>query len=387
MIGLRYPKPRYLLLILLSFSIGIGANAWAADGRILSWVGDVKVNGQPVTSETPLNRGDKIVTGSNSSVRIVLADNSVLDIKPSTEIDLTDFIYDESDHSQDVQEIGLIEGTLRFISGLIGQNDPKKISIRAGSSTIGVRGSFITISFDRVIVIADSSIGELTLIFDNGASCTAVYGQGCSGNTLTQETTVVPDPIPDSVNDVARLIAESDPENPEDVAKIQAAIVDMEGGGTDQALLIAVLSNNREALNISPEVVTQTIVNIVVVNPAAAYGAVLMGSVVDPSLTDSISEATSEVASPEVQESINDAIDTADGLLESFEARADPVDAGESAEAEEETEETEETQETEQTQQSEDTADPAQTPEPTTSTESTGEALPPVAPPPVGSGE
>ena len=66
--------------LLLTLLLATATNAWSADGRILNFEGDVRVNGQPVTTNTVLQREDTIVTAEGASVRIVLSDNSVLDL-------------------------------------------------------------------------------------------------------------------------------------------------------------------------------------------------------------------------------------------------------------------------------------------------------------------
>ena len=74
--------PHCLLFLLLM----VGVNAWSADGRILSFEGDVRVNGEPVTADTLLSRDDTITTASGATVKIVLSDNSVLDLEGGSEI-------------------------------------------------------------------------------------------------------------------------------------------------------------------------------------------------------------------------------------------------------------------------------------------------------------
>jgi hypothetical protein len=134
--------PRFLVLL---FAV-VSFNAWSADGRILSFEGDVRVNGQPVTPDTPLNKDDTITTGEGASVRIVLSDNSVLDLDGSSEILISDYSFDAADSEENTSQVDVLAGTLRYVSGHIAKDDPENVSFTAGNSTIGVRGTFITIS-------------------------------------------------------------------------------------------------------------------------------------------------------------------------------------------------------------------------------------------------
>ena len=134
--------PRFLVLLLAVVSF----NAWSSDGRILSFEGDVRVNGQPATTNTVLQREDTIVTADGASVRIVLTDNSVLDLDSESEIQLSDYSYDPSDSEENTSKVDVLAGTLRYVSGRIAKDDPENVSFTAGNSTIGVRGTFISIS-------------------------------------------------------------------------------------------------------------------------------------------------------------------------------------------------------------------------------------------------
>ena len=129
-----------LLLVLVS------AGAWSADGRILSFEGDVRVNGEPITAETLLNSADTITTGPDASVKIVLSDNSVLDLDGGSEILISDYSFDADEPEANSSKVDILAGTLRYVSGRIAKEDPENISFTAGNSTIGVRGTFISIS-------------------------------------------------------------------------------------------------------------------------------------------------------------------------------------------------------------------------------------------------
>jgi hypothetical protein len=124
----------------------VSAAAWSTDGRILSFEGDVRVNGELVTADTLLNREDTITTGPASSVKIVLSDNSVLDLDSGSQILISDYSFDPEEPSSNASKVNIVSGTLRYVSGRIAKEDPENISFTAGNSTIGVRGTFISIT-------------------------------------------------------------------------------------------------------------------------------------------------------------------------------------------------------------------------------------------------
>ena len=135
---------RYVVL-LVPLLLG-AANAWSGVGRILIFEGDVRINGEQVTAATELNQDDVVTTGEDGSVKIVLSDNSILDLEEDSEIEINDYSFNPSDSEENNSDIGVLAGTLRYVSGKIAKDDPENVSFSAGTSTIGVRGTFISIS-------------------------------------------------------------------------------------------------------------------------------------------------------------------------------------------------------------------------------------------------
>jgi hypothetical protein len=142
---MRYVLPSRVLLFLL---VATSINAWSADGRILSFEGDVQVNGQPVTADTVLKREDTVTTAPGATVKIVLSDNSVLDLDGGSKILISDYSFDPAEPEANTSKVDILAGTLRYVSGRIAKDDPENISFTAGNSTIGVRGTFISISVE-----------------------------------------------------------------------------------------------------------------------------------------------------------------------------------------------------------------------------------------------
>ena len=104
------------------------------------------VNGQQVTAATVLNKDDTVATGPDASVQIILSDNSVLDLESDSEIDINDYSFNPSEPEENTSQISVLAGTLRYVSGKIAKDDPENVSFTAGTSTIGVRGTYISIS-------------------------------------------------------------------------------------------------------------------------------------------------------------------------------------------------------------------------------------------------
>jgi len=144
---MRYLSLTGSLMLFVSLALA-SSTAWSAVGRILSFEGDVRVNGEQVTADTPLNKDDTVVTGPDGLATIVLSDNSVLDLESDSQIEINDYSFTPSKPEDNTSQIGVLAGTLRYVSGKIAKDDPNNVSFSAGTSTIGVRGTFISITVD-----------------------------------------------------------------------------------------------------------------------------------------------------------------------------------------------------------------------------------------------
>jgi len=327
---LRFLVP---LLLLLTGAVG----AWSADGRILSYEGDVRVNGQAVTANTVLNREDTIVTAAGASIKIVLSDNSVLDIDSDSKVQLSDYSYNPAEPEKNKSEIGVVEGTLRYVSGLIAKEDPDDVGFIAGNATIGVRGSFTAIEVNGgVVVNVEAMIGEATLVQDRGDgqkdSIIVPTGQTTQKDPVTGKTLLAPSTAIDPVNEVVHAIAAvapdasgglptdegcsegvkpqrtvARPDYDTDTAKAIADELAKLSKG-DLMLVIAVLINNARHLCIDSNAVAAAVAMIATVRPDLAADIVFVASLLDPEHADIFTDSAVKAA-PDQAENIKNAED------------------------------------------------------------------------------
>jgi hypothetical protein len=300
-----FRQSRYLFLLLLILS----SNLWAADGHLIQVSGQVRVNGLIADDSAKINKGDKITTGAGASVKLVLTDGSVIDIKSESEIDINDYLFAPEDEGKNTSDISIIKGALRYISGLIAKTDPTKISFLAGTATIGVRGTYSQIAYDGKIVKVDSSVGIMTITFTGQP--TSVVGTGQSGVASTQTATVAIalSTVPDAVGELAKLIAKS----PKDTTAIEDAMAKL--STEDLALTVAVLINNARALNVDPATITATVASVVSVKPAAAAIIVVVASILDKTNAETYKDAAIGAA-PGQTNAIENAVEKANKIID-----------------------------------------------------------------------
>ncbi|HYB98016.1 MAG TPA: FecR domain-containing protein [Candidatus Limnocylindrales bacterium] len=99
---------------------------------------------QPIAVGDPVFENDTIKTRAESSLGVTLKDGTTLAAGPDTVLSLDDYAYAPHD-----QQLGLIarvsQGTLDFVSGLIGKMAPETVSVVTPTGVIGLRGTHFVV--------------------------------------------------------------------------------------------------------------------------------------------------------------------------------------------------------------------------------------------------
>jgi hypothetical protein len=132
--------------------LGFTATASAAD------VGEIKVvqgaahlergNARlPVKVGMPVQESDKVVTGTDGTVGITFADNSLLSVGPSSVLAIDRYVFDSTTHAGQFDST-LSKGTLAVISGKMVKQSPDAMRVRTPSAIMGVRGTEFIVRVD-----------------------------------------------------------------------------------------------------------------------------------------------------------------------------------------------------------------------------------------------
>lgn len=136
---------RWLTLVCLLTCVPV---AWAqlGAGRVMAVNGVAKaVNAQgqerALEKGAEVFAGEKIVTGEGGLVQMRLHDGGYLSVRPSTEMVIDRFAYDEKDAANSNFLVSLVRGGFRSITGMIGRTNPAAYQIRTTTATLGIRGT------------------------------------------------------------------------------------------------------------------------------------------------------------------------------------------------------------------------------------------------------
>ena len=147
------PKPITAVLILLITAWVTAAGAVGAEdaGIVKSVDGQAFVvrSGEAFQAEvnTPVKKGDKVTTGENGRVGLILGDDTIVTVGPGGELVIDEFLFSPAE-----QELSLVlrvlKGTLSFLSGQIARLAPENVRLETPEATIGMRGTRVLVSVE-----------------------------------------------------------------------------------------------------------------------------------------------------------------------------------------------------------------------------------------------
>jgi hypothetical protein len=135
----------FMRRILFAIALGFVTAASAADvGQIKTASGSVQLErgGQrlPARVGTPVQQGDKVLTGADGAAGITFTDNSLLSVGPNSVLGIDRYVFDSTTYAGRF-DASLSKGTLAVISGKIVKQSPEAMRVRTPSSIMGVRGT------------------------------------------------------------------------------------------------------------------------------------------------------------------------------------------------------------------------------------------------------
>jgi hypothetical protein len=84
--------------------------------------------------------GDTLGTGRDGSIGVILRDDSSLSIGPASRLVLRSFVFSPSEGTFDLVA-RITQGTMAYLSGLIGKLAPENVRFEIPTATIGIRGT------------------------------------------------------------------------------------------------------------------------------------------------------------------------------------------------------------------------------------------------------
>ena len=96
---------------------------------------------QILSIKSEVNEGDVLATAENSYARVKFGDGTEVVLRPSTQMKVNTFQFEEQRPQQDNVVLSLLKGGLRSVTGLLGRRNPANFKVQAPNATIGIRGT------------------------------------------------------------------------------------------------------------------------------------------------------------------------------------------------------------------------------------------------------
>jgi len=123
-----------------------------AIGKIKVVSGEVTVEraGKPIPAAlgAPIYQADRITTGKNGSIGLLLDDDSRLSLGPNSSIALDKFDFDLAT-SEGGCDVSMRKGTLSVVSGKLVQKTPGALKVRTPAAILAVRGTEFSVKVDE----------------------------------------------------------------------------------------------------------------------------------------------------------------------------------------------------------------------------------------------
>lgn len=132
----------FCLLLLFSWPGLILAAEIVGTVKTLTGTAMLERRGEAVTLTVGMSilAEDRLSTGVESSLGLILQDDTILSLGPESELLVRDFIF-EPKRSRFSMVLKMLKGSFLYLSGVIGKLAPESIKLETPDSTISVRGT------------------------------------------------------------------------------------------------------------------------------------------------------------------------------------------------------------------------------------------------------
>ena len=201
------------------------AGAVHAAANVASMRGDVRIGNSPVTLNQRIITGSVISTGPGAQVVLKFDDGQQVVLNETTTFRITDFRYRQAEPRGDRAVFDLLQGALRFITGIVGNRNREIVQVRVPQATIGIRGTDFMVALvnPAYVSVISGAVGA------TNAAGTVVFGAGTVGSVASASSLAVTIPataLPGAVGSAFNSLA---------AAQVSAAVTGAAGGAAGAA--------------------------------------------------------------------------------------------------------------------------------------------------------
>ena len=136
--------------------------------------------GRVVETGKPVYSHDKVTTGPEGKLQVLLLDQTSFTMGANSEMELDEFVFDPATNAGKVSA-KIVKGAFRFVTGKVARRDPASMQVKTPVGTIGIRGTMTagTVSETEATIVllgpgpennADEKTGWTTVTNDKGST-------------------------------------------------------------------------------------------------------------------------------------------------------------------------------------------------------------------------
>jgi hypothetical protein len=91
--------------------------------------------------KSPVAEGETLATEQNTYARLKFEDDAEIVLRPSTQLKIDSYQYQNAQPEKDNALLSLLKGGLRTVTGLLGRRSRDKVRFTTATATIGIRGT------------------------------------------------------------------------------------------------------------------------------------------------------------------------------------------------------------------------------------------------------
>lgn len=197
LVGEKMNRIIYMAKAAVLFLLALApVSAWASSGYFYDAFGSVTVAignnpPRPAQQNDTVISGMLIRTGDNSHAVVKFEDGEVISMQANSTLLVREYIYVPQQVNQSNMVFSMFKGGMRFVTGLIGQLNPKGFRLATPQVTIGIHGTDFFAVLTNDGLYSQVSSGSISLTNAAGMS---VFKAG--DTALTASSKVLPVPVP-----------------------------------------------------------------------------------------------------------------------------------------------------------------------------------------------
>jgi hypothetical protein len=129
-----------------------------------------------------LESGDVISVDKGGAMTVKFEDGQIVVLQENSRFAIEKYDYNKKNVSQSSVAMSLLSGGMRFITGVIGGTRKEAIAMKAGTATIGIRGTDLAINIAGITYVVTVQQGNIVLTAQN-VTIPVAQGQGTTGQT------------------------------------------------------------------------------------------------------------------------------------------------------------------------------------------------------------